>query len=276
MHSKLFLQQNIEQEAADYFGYFNTVRINEIVDMWHDHSKKVGGRWTEIESFGDHKGKILDMACGVGTFLFFGLNEGYDVYGLEPEQWKLSYMDMKINELNYPSYYKDRIVRGVGESIPFDDNYFDLVTTWQTLEHVQNVEKTLDELVRVLNVGGKLLIQAPDYDSFYEPHYCLPFLPKMNRILAKIYLKTLGRPTAGLDTLNWTTNTNLKKYLSGIQNIKILDLEKLYFERYKNKRAERSFLPRLLSDVLSKVIYYKYIFSFQKEKQVKLVVWKLR
>lgn len=275
MDSQCFLHQNLMRESVEYFGVSNIEAIGEITEIWHDDSKNLNGRWSEIESFGDQKGRILDMACGVGTFLFYGLNKEYDVYGLEPESWKLKYLDMKIEERSYPSSYRAKIFEGIGENLPFEDNFFDYVTTYQTLEHVQNVEKTLDELVRVLSVGGKLSIQAPDYNSYYEPHYCIPFLPRMNRRLAKLYLSVLGKPIKGLDTLNWTTSKSVKGYLSNIPNIKILDLEELYFERYRRKRAEKTRLPIILSNFLANLAYYKFVFLFRREKQIKLIVWKL-
>ncbi|QHJ13583.1 Demethylmenaquinone methyltransferase [Paraglaciecola mesophila] len=274
MDSKTFLLNKLVEDSIEYFGYDNIEVTRELARIWHDDSKNLNGRWKEVESFDDHKGKILDMACGVGTFLFYGLNQGYDVYGIEPEKWKLSYMDMKIKELNYPEYYSDRVIEGIGEKIPFEDNYFDFITTYQTLEHVQDVEQTLNELIRVLKVGGKLKIQAPDYNSFYEPHYGLPFLPRMNKKFAKIYLKILNKPTKGLDTLNWTTSYTLKESLSNFPNVKIVDLEELYFERYKNKWSKSSRLPKFLSDFMAKVSFYKSVFLLQKEKQIRLVIRK--
>jgi ubiquinone/menaquinone biosynthesis C-methylase UbiE len=275
MDSQCFLQQNLERDSLEYFGACNIEEMTHLAAIWHDDSKNLNGRWKEIEDFDDHKGKILDMACGVGTFLFYGLNKGYDVYGIEPEQWKLLYMDKKIKERGYPLDYKKRILEGVGEDLPFKDNFFDYITTYQTLEHVQNIDKTIDELIRVLSVGGKLRIQAPDYNSCYEPHYCLPFLPKMNRQLAKLYLRILKKPTKGLNTLNWTTSKYLIKYLGKFPNIKVVDLEALYFQRYLTKKTGKLFLPAFLSNFVWRLIYYKYILSFNREKQIRLVVWKL-
>ncbi|WP_219925286.1 methyltransferase domain-containing protein [Aeromonas veronii] len=36
----------------------------------------------------------------------------------------------------------------------FEDNTFDVVTTYQTLEHVQDVAACIDELIRVAKPGG--------------------------------------------------------------------------------------------------------------------------
>jgi ubiquinone/menaquinone biosynthesis C-methylase UbiE len=84
-----------------------------------------------------------------------------------------------------------------------------LITTYQTLEHVYDVQKCLEEMLRVLKPGGFLYIRAPNYDSFYEPHYGIPFWPKMNKKLATIYLMILGRPLIALHELNWITEKEI-------------------------------------------------------------------
>jgi len=163
----------------------------------------------------DHAaGKILDMAAGCGTFVLNGLQNGYDVYGVEPEDWKREYFKKKISASNYPSQWNNRIIYGVGEALPFENESFNLITTYQTLEHVQDVNGCIQEMLRVLKQGGVLYIRAPDYDCFYEPHYRIPFLPKMNKVLAARYLKVIGRPTLGLGTLNWTTEKNVINFLN--------------------------------------------------------------
>lgn len=46
-------------------------------------------------------------------------------------------------------------------SLPFQSNYFQLVTCFGVLHHIPNVSKVLGELVRVMNPGGYLLLREP-------------------------------------------------------------------------------------------------------------------
>jgi 2-polyprenyl-3-methyl-5-hydroxy-6-metoxy-1,4-benzoquinol methylase len=59
----------------------------------------------------------------------------------------------------------DFIVAG-GESLPFPDNCFDVITSNDVFEHVENVESTLRECVRVLRPRGVLYAIFP---PFYHP-----------------------------------------------------------------------------------------------------------
>jgi len=242
-----------------------------VANTWHDDQSE-NWRWKEVESHNDHNGKILDMAAGVGTFLLYGLHQGYDVYGVEPEQWKLDYIRMKIEEKKYPQWYENRVIQAIGEDLPFPDNTFDFITSYQTLEHVQNVEKCFDEMLRVLKPGGKLKINAPDYRCWYEPHYLLPFMPKMNLTLAKIYLKCLARPVSGLTTLKWTTTPEILSYIKKYDNVTYIDLTELYKERAINEIRQTKSLPNFIARLIYKLRQLKFI--FRREKNINLVIRK--
>ena len=271
--AKEFLEHNLFKDGLKYFGHKDKNLSIEIANIWHD-DKEYYQRWQEAEKFGDHTGKILDMSCGVGTFAFHGLRKGYDVYGIEPENWKLEYIKLKIKEQNLPKIWEQRFIKGIGENLPFKDDTFDYIITYQTLEHVQNLEKCIDEMIRVLKNGGKLKIHAPDYDSFYEPHYHLIFFPKMNKKLASIYLKILRRPTIGLNTLNWTTSKSILKILSKYENIEIINLSELYRNRKIDFVKSKYHLPKLISNILVNLIYYKKVYLAQEEKHINIVVKK--
>lgn len=274
--SKLFLEKNLYQEGLNYFGIKDRTIAENLANRWHNDKNSVDTlRWNEAEKFNDHKGKILDMACGVGTYLFAGLHKGYNIYGIEPEEYKLKYMSMKINEMNYPKEWENRIIKGIGENLPFENTTFDYITSYQTLEHVQNVEKCLDEMIRVLKVEGKIKINCPDYNSFYEPHYQLPFLPRMNKKLAFIYLTLLKRPTIGLNFLNWTTNKSMIKFLEKYRNIEIINLNELYKNRKISSIQAKYKLPRFFSIIIVNYLFYRKIYIAQEEKSINLIIKKL-
>jgi SAM-dependent methyltransferase len=59
---------------------------------------------------------------------------------------------------------------GRGESLPFTDERFDAVLSFDVFEHVQDVEATLGECHRVLKRGGKLCVAFPGYWHPREHH----------------------------------------------------------------------------------------------------------
>lgn len=58
----------------------------------------------------------------------------------------------------------DNVEFGVGDvaEIPFEDSSFDVVTCMEVIEHVENPERVLDELRRVLKPDGLLLLSTPN------------------------------------------------------------------------------------------------------------------
>jgi ubiquinone/menaquinone biosynthesis C-methylase UbiE len=202
---RAFMHENIRREWAELFGLPDGPWVARAVANWFDESRNYDRRWRSISLRRPAVGRILDMAAGCGTFMLHGLLNGHDVVGVEPEGWKRTYFRRKIELANYDPRWNARMVGAVGETLPFADDSFDLVTTFQTLEHVADVDACLREMVRVLRPGGVLYLRAPNYRCFFEPHYRLPFLPTMRRSWAERYLRWLGRPVAGLRTLNWTT-----------------------------------------------------------------------
>ncbi|MCX6555330.1 MAG: class I SAM-dependent methyltransferase [Candidatus Aminicenantes bacterium] len=203
------LRERILQGIRAYSGNDDPDRISHITNNWFNDRDNYDGRWSVIRERLPGKERILDIAAGCGTFLLHGLHLGRDVWGVEPESWKQQYFSKKIAASGYPATYRPRLVPGWGEALPFPDAHFGLVTTFQTLEHVRDVRQCLSEMLRVLKPGGVLYVRAPDYSGFFEPHYGIFFWPKMNKNIAALYLKFLGRPLTALHELNWITERQI-------------------------------------------------------------------
>jgi len=233
------------RESRELYGLEDGPWIDRATQNWFDDSTNYDRRWRVIDARRRDAGRILDMACGCGTFLLYGLNRGRDVFGIEPEPWKLRYFRRKVELSGYPSHYLSRLVPAVGERLPFADASFDLVTTFQTLEHVSDVSSCISEMLRVLRPGGVLYLRAPDYNCFFEPHYRLPFLPRMHRPLAEWYLARMARPLAGLRTLNWTTERSIIQLLRDQPCSLQIERNRYFFIEQRRREVEGSLSPLL-------------------------------
>jgi ubiquinone/menaquinone biosynthesis C-methylase UbiE len=95
-------------------------------------------------------GSILDIGAAQGVFVAACQKLGYKGYGIEP--WPearenaarlASYLSMPIN-----------IVDGSAEEIPYQNEEFDIVHANSVMEHVVDLDKSLDEIFRVLKKDG--------------------------------------------------------------------------------------------------------------------------
>jgi ubiquinone/menaquinone biosynthesis C-methylase UbiE len=238
-----FLHENVRREFAEWFGVPDGTWVKRAVDNWFNDEKNYDNRWRVILARRPKVGKILDMAAGCGTFMLYGLRQGHDVIGVEPEAWKREYFRRKLKLSTLPIDHDHRMIGAFGEALPFADETFDLVTTFQTLEHVRDVDACLAELVRVLKPGGVLYCRAPDYNCFFEPHYRLPFLPTMRRDWAEAYLRRVGRPVAGLHSLNWTTERQMISALRSLPADLHIDRTREFFIEARRQQVASQLSP---------------------------------
>ena len=102
----------------------------------------------------DKRKKILEIGSGTGRMLNYLLNEGYSVQGLEKketviEKSKLLYGDLHIQKVD-------------SEKIPYSDNSFDIVISFDVFEHIPDSDSHLKEVFRVLSNDGYYLLQTPN------------------------------------------------------------------------------------------------------------------
>jgi 2-polyprenyl-6-hydroxyphenyl methylase/3-demethylubiquinone-9 3-methyltransferase len=92
----------------------------------------------------------LDVGCGGGLLAeeFAGL--GFDVTGVDPSAESLRTARAHAAASGLDIEY----VEGTGEQLPFDDATFDIAYCCDVLEHVDDLQRTLDESARVLKPGG--------------------------------------------------------------------------------------------------------------------------
>ena len=128
-----------------------------------------------LDRYRQKGGVILDVGCGTGALM----NDLYPyglVYGLDFSDQALDFCRQR-GEKN--------LTLGSIESIPFADNFFDVVVSLDVLEHVQNDELAISEIRRVLKPGGISIIFVPafkflwsktDEISCHKRRYTLPVL----------------------------------------------------------------------------------------------------
>lgn len=157
--------------------------------------------------------KVLVVGAGTGAEFIALHKKGAEVHALEPDTEAVEILKLKCLDNNISS---ERIVECFAENIPYPDDEFDMVYCYTVLEHVQNIEKTLLEMVRIAKVGGYVFVETPNYRMPYEPHYKIAMPTFLPRILLKLYLFLRRRPTGFINTINIISRRqilNIVRYL---------------------------------------------------------------
>ncbi|MDP3026144.1 MAG: class I SAM-dependent methyltransferase [Nanoarchaeota archaeon] len=100
---------------------------------------------------------LLDIGAGNGFFLTEALNQGYiNCYGVEPSKQAIRLANEKV---------KENIINGPLKDNQFKSNFFDIITIFQTIDHLEYPNEALSICNNYLKKGGLLLCISHDVDS---------------------------------------------------------------------------------------------------------------
>ncbi len=110
-----------------------------------------------VKYFDDFKDKkILDVGTGNGYLLDEAKKLGFDCYGLD-----ISNYSVKIASEKFPG----KIYCGTLIDSNYKNNYFDIITITDFIEHISDPKEIFKELKRILKPKGYLFIISPNVDS---------------------------------------------------------------------------------------------------------------
>lgn len=104
--------------------------------------------------------RILDVGCGIGTYVRRFRAYSDDVHGIEVEPERVAEASLEL----------PNIMLAKGEALPYPDDHFDLVFSNEVIEHVDDDRATALEMVRVTRPGGTIVTFAPNRLYPFETH----------------------------------------------------------------------------------------------------------
>jgi ubiquinone/menaquinone biosynthesis C-methylase UbiE len=110
------------------------------------------------------KGKrVCDIACGEGYGSALLASCADSVTGVDIASDVISSANEKYKNISNLSYLQSNALK-----TSFKDNSFDVIVSFETLEHLNEQDQLLDEFKRVLSDDGLLIISTPDKDVYSE------------------------------------------------------------------------------------------------------------
>ena len=98
-------------------------------------------------------GKALDVGCGVGQVVQRLIDAGHEVHGVE----------VSGSNIEKARRISDRCQLYDGRTLPYGAASFDSVGALNVLEHVEEPEAFLAEMVRVVKPSGKVVVSSPNF-----------------------------------------------------------------------------------------------------------------
>lgn len=151
---------NKDISKTDFRVWNEEMAVKYNPDDFHN-SKNIFIRWIEgirvnriIQSVSAYKGKkVLEVGCGAGNILE---RIPFDkVYGIDISDSLLKRAKTRLDGKAY-------LTLGNGEKMPFRERGFDMVICTEVIEHTYSPQALLENIYRVLNSKGKLIISIPN------------------------------------------------------------------------------------------------------------------
>jgi 2-polyprenyl-3-methyl-5-hydroxy-6-metoxy-1,4-benzoquinol methylase len=131
-----FTRQRAEKEAA-HKGDF--LRISD-----------------RLEEFLPNKGRLLEIGCAMGTTLNGFREKGWQVLGVEPEEWTCEIARGR---------YGLEVICAPFQEAGLTKESFDAVLLLHVIEHVRDPFKSLCDMADLVRPGGYLVLETPRYDT---------------------------------------------------------------------------------------------------------------
>jgi SAM-dependent methyltransferase len=114
----------------------------------------------------DYNGKVLDIGCGNSPFKFL------------IDESKACYTGIDIENADKFDYHNLEKTVFDGENIPYEQESFDNIILTEVLEHIENPEKIISEMYRVLKYGGEAIVTIPwSARVHFEPYDFCRYTP---------------------------------------------------------------------------------------------------
>jgi SAM-dependent methyltransferase len=98
--------------------------------------------------------KVLEIGCGIGSVVFELSRQGHDIKGIDISGEAIAYGLKKYGDIDLEVQ--------AAETLPYADESFDVVLSFDLFEHIARIDRHVGEVFRVLRPDGYYLFQTPN------------------------------------------------------------------------------------------------------------------
>lgn len=146
-------------QSDDYISHTNQANnlINWVYKLARNYTLRK--KFALIKRLASKK-SILDYGCGTGHLLnYIQQNNTWKTMGIEPDEMART-IAISDHDLNIVSSISD-----------LPDKKFGIITLWHVLEHVHDLNETIQALKKHLSKSGSLVIAVPNHESLDQQIY---------------------------------------------------------------------------------------------------------
>ncbi|WP_185967253.1 class I SAM-dependent methyltransferase [Legionella israelensis] len=205
---KIPKKQIIEDVVA--LTHYSDQQISSILDIYINETRI---SLNLIKEYLSKESNILEIGAGLCFFSLFLKENGFVITALEPSTGGFELFDiLKRIILNYYSHLKLPVLHIVAEDLTIAHGQFDLIFSSNVIEHIPNLSKSLDAMVKVLHPTGKMIHGCPNYLIPYEPHLGIVVIKPLIKISERLFKTKINQKRELWDSLNFITYLSVKNY----------------------------------------------------------------
>ena len=231
---------NIDVLTNYYTNYGNSYlspitikRYHEILDKFESYRKT---------------NKLLDIGCGVGSFLVEAKKRGWEVYGTEFSKVSAEFCIKKGIQCNI----------GILDEKNYLPEMFDVITSFEVIEHINNPQSELKKIHEILRKDGIFYITTPNFNSLIR----FKLKSKYNVICYPEHLtyytrKTLGNALkiSGFKKLKIeTTGISLTRFKTSTGNSNQLVVSKTSDDEIIRVKIENTWFLTFVKRIINKTL----------------------
>ncbi len=176
--------QNSDYFPQKYLHYFESTSIGDISTYppYVDFFNALGGLKDK------EKLNILDIGCGSGIFIGECLRRGHDAQGIEANEQMRKHMASNVVAQCHFGLAQD-----ISSLMPSQEKKYDVITFWDSFEHIESSFEILDALRERLTDDGVIYARVNNNRDIYNylSKFLLNVIPPLGR---NIFKKCFGFP----------------------------------------------------------------------------------
>lgn len=129
----------------------------------------LGNKSRLVHRLAGGRGSLLDLGAGTGDFVAYMAQKGWRTQGVELSE-------------SARQRSKEKGIHLLAEWEELQGQQFDVVTLWHVLEHLHDLDQSVQKITDFVKPGGLLLIAVPNYNSydakFYKKYWAAYDVPR--------------------------------------------------------------------------------------------------
>lgn len=145
-------------KSEEYISHTNSTKgvFNKLYQLVRKRTLR-----SKLNLLGKKKGQLLEIGCGTGELLSKCQEAGWITTGVEPNN----------DARNLAAENHSLNIQPSTDKLKIEAKSLDRIMLWHVLEHIPNLNETLEQLSLWLKEDGELLVAVPNPNSWDAKHY---------------------------------------------------------------------------------------------------------